>query len=218
MCQAHFKLKGSRFQQLLSHSVNYIIRGWVNNFLQCSCIYVSVGSTVVFASIASRGFLLITTVQVWSCSVSSFVPTLTLNMAAPLSVCTKEEQRSLIRFLWSEGISGAEIRRRLSAQYGNSVLPQRGVYQWIEIFKNVRTSVTHEGNGACVARCSAKNIFFSEGIKKLVQRWKKCTEKQGDYVEKWCYCKFYIFIEIKFVSVVRIITDSLTYIFYNIQT
>ena len=26
--------------------------------------------------------------------------------------------------------------------------------------------------------------FFSEGIKKLVQRWKKCIEKQGDYVEK----------------------------------
>ena len=53
--------------------------------------------------------------------------------------------------------------------------------------------------------------FFFEGIKKLVQRWKKCTEKQGDYVEKWCYCKFSIFIEIKFVSVARIIIDSLTY-------
>ena len=26
--------------------------------------------------------------------------------------------------------------------------------------------------------------FYSEGIKKLVQRWKKCTGKQGDYVEK----------------------------------
>ena len=54
--------------------------------------------------------------------------------------------------------------------------------------------------------------FFSDGIKKLVLRWKKCIEKQGDYVEKWCYYKFYIFIEIKFVSVVRIIVDSLTYI------
>ena len=29
-----------------------------------------------------------------------------------------------------------------------------------------------------------KTFFFSEGIKKLVQRWKKCIEKQGDYVEK----------------------------------
>ena len=29
-----------------------------------------------------------------------------------------------------------------------------------------------------------KTFFFSEGIKKLVQRGKKCIEKQGDYVEK----------------------------------
>ena len=57
-----------------------------------------------------------------------------------------------------------------------------------------------------------KTIFFSEGIKKLVERWKKCIEMQGDYVEKWCYCKFSIFIEIKFVSVVRLIIDSPTYI------
>ena len=81
-------------------------------------------------------------------------------MAGPLSVCTKEEQRSVIRLLWSEGVSGAEIHRRLSAQYGGSVLPQRGVYEWIEKLKNGCTIVTHEGSGACVARCSTKNIFF----------------------------------------------------------
>jgi len=34
-------------------------------------------------------------------------------MAAPLSVCTKEEQRGVTRFLWSEGVTGAEIHRRL---------------------------------------------------------------------------------------------------------
>ena len=55
--------------------------------------------------------------------------------------------------------------------------------------------------------------FYSEDIKKLVQRWKKCIEKHGDYVEKLYYYKFSIFIEIKFVSVVRIIIGSPTYIF-----
>ena len=54
--------------------------------------------------------------------------------------------------------------------------------------------------------------FFSDSIKKLVLRWKKCIEKQGDYVEKLYYHKLSIFIEIKFVSVVRIIVDSPTYI------
>ena len=62
------------------------VRGSVNNYLQCSCICVSVGSTVVFACLARRGFLLITTVQVSICSVSSFVATVTLTIAVPLSV------------------------------------------------------------------------------------------------------------------------------------
>jgi len=69
-------------------------------------------------------------------------------MASPLAVCTKEEQRAVIRFLWSEGVPGAEIHRRLSTQYGDSALPRRSVYEWIEEFKSSRRSVTHkEGAG-----------------------------------------------------------------------
>jgi hypothetical protein len=29
--------------------------------------------------------------------------------------------------------------------------------------------------------------FFVEGIRKLVDRWTKCIEKEGDYVEKRTY-------------------------------
>ena len=62
-------------------------------------------------------------------------------MSARLSVCTKEEQRSVIRFLWAEGVKGAEIYARLSTQYGDKALPRQSVYEWIEMFKNGRTSV-----------------------------------------------------------------------------
>ena len=65
-------------------------------------------------------------------------------MAAPLAVCTKEEQRAVIRFLWSEGVPEAEIHRKFSTQYGDSALPLRSVYEWIEKFKSGRTNVTHE--------------------------------------------------------------------------
>ena len=54
-------------------------------------------------------------------------------MATPLAVCTKEEQRAVIRFLWLEGMPGAEIHWRLSTQYGDSALPRRSVYEWIEL-------------------------------------------------------------------------------------
>ena len=43
-----------------------------------------------------------------------------------------------------------------------------------------------------------QNVFFPKGIKKLVQRWKKCIEKKGDYVEKLCYYQCSTFIEINF--------------------
>ena len=65
-------------------------------------------------------------------------------MAAPLAVCTKQEQRAVIRFLWLEGVPGAEIHRRLSTQYGDSAVPRRSVYEWIEKFKSGWTKVTHE--------------------------------------------------------------------------
>ena len=62
-------------------------------------------------------------------------------MSALLSVCTKEEQRSVIRFLWAESVEGAEIHARLCTQYGDNAFPRRSVYEWVEMFKNGRTSV-----------------------------------------------------------------------------
>ena len=62
-------------------------------------------------------------------------------MSVHLSVCTKEEERSVIRLLWAEGVKGAEIHARLCTQYGDNALPQRSIYEWIEMFKNGRTSV-----------------------------------------------------------------------------
>ena len=52
--------------------------------------------------------------------------------------------RGVIRFLWSEGVTGAEINRRLSAQYGDSALPQRSVYEWIERFQHGREQDVHQ--------------------------------------------------------------------------
>lgn len=59
-------------------------------------------------------------------------------MVTPLEVCTEGEQRAVIRVLWSEDVSEPAIHRELSAQYENSVLPQRSVYKWTEKFKNGR--------------------------------------------------------------------------------
>ena len=36
-----------------------------------------------------------------------------INLDGPLFTCTKKEQRAVIRFLWAEGIPGAEMHRRM---------------------------------------------------------------------------------------------------------
>jgi hypothetical protein len=53
-----------------------------------------------------------------------------VNMAVPLETCTKEEQRSVIRFLCSEGVKPTEIYRRMKFQCGDACLSQQQVYEW----------------------------------------------------------------------------------------
>ena len=74
-------------------------------------------------------------------------------------------------FLWSEGVPGAEIHRRLSAlKYalrGRRFTADEGVKKAV-----------HEWLAA------QPKTFFSEGIQKLLERWNNCIAKHGDYVEK----------------------------------
>ena len=45
-----------------------------------------------------------------------------IKMAASIGICTSEEQRSVIRFLRSEGLKPIEIHRRMKVQYGDAWL------------------------------------------------------------------------------------------------
>lgn len=45
---------------------------------------------------------------------------------------------------------------------------------------------------------SAENLFY-EGIKKIVYWW--------NVIEKWCYWKYYIFIDINLLVALQIIID-----------
>ena len=52
---------------------------------------------------------------------------ISIKMAAPLQICTREEQRSVIRFLRGEGVKPIEIHRRMKIQYGDECLSQQQV-------------------------------------------------------------------------------------------
>ena len=63
-------------------------------------------------------------------------------MAAPFATCTKEEQRSVIRFLSSEGVKPKEIHRRMKVQYGDACLSLQQLYELARKFMNDISSVT----------------------------------------------------------------------------
>jgi len=63
-------------------------------------------------------------------------------MTAPLANCTKEEQRSVIRFLRSEGVKAIEIHGRMEVQYGDACLSLQQVYEWSRNSLNGVSSVT----------------------------------------------------------------------------
>jgi hypothetical protein len=65
-------------------------------------------------------------------------------MAALLSDCTIEEQHTVVCFLRAKGVKSEEIHCWMLAQYGACTMHQRKIYEWIERFKEGRTSVTDE--------------------------------------------------------------------------
>ena len=67
------------------------------------------------------------------------------NVDPPLQDCTIEEQCGVVQFLWTEGVKPVEIHCCMLAQYGQSTMSHRKVYERVERFKSGRTRVTDEG-------------------------------------------------------------------------
>jgi len=63
-------------------------------------------------------------------------------MAALLATCTKDEQRSVIRFLSTEVVKPIEIHRRMIVQCGDACLSLQQMYEWTRRFMNGISSVT----------------------------------------------------------------------------
>jgi len=77
----------------------------------------------------------------------------------------------------AEGLKPVEIHRRMLAQYGQSTMSQRKVYEWVERFKLGRTHVTDEGRSVRPSRHTSSQEqpkrFFSSEIQELAERYKK---------------------------------------------
>ena len=105
-------------------------------------------------------------------------------MAAPLSTCTKIEQRGVVRFSWAKNMEAKDIHKEMLPMYGEHCLSRH----WVQKFSEGRTSI--EDKHPAVERAvrawfqQQPKEFFAAGFQGLVKRWDKCLNLYGDYVEK----------------------------------
>jgi hypothetical protein len=88
-------------------------------------------------------------------------------MEAPLTICTKEVMRGVIRFLFAEDFKPVEIIRGMQAQYVDSCLLRSEIYEWIDHLKKGRTSVCDEERSGRPSTSRTENNI--QTIERMVQ-------------------------------------------------
>ena len=56
------------------------------------------------------------------------------------------------------------------------------VRRWVKHFKAGKTEAIQKAGRQCLR--IAGTVFYRRGILKLPERWEKCVQRSGDYVEK----------------------------------
>ena len=91
-------------------------------------------------------------------------------------------QRAVIEFLVKEEISAAEIHQRLQRTCESVCIGASSVRRWVKHFKDGKTEAIQKAVPQCLRMAGTE--FYRRGIFKLPERWEKCVQRSGDYVEK----------------------------------
>lgn len=106
-------------------------------------------------------------------------------MDAPLCVYPKDEQRAVVRYLWSESVSDSDIHGRLLTHYGDSALLRKSIYACREKFKSAGKSVTYEeGTGHPSNSTTDENIQPARKrvrVNRRYHRWVNMFPDESDH-------------------------------------
>ena len=91
-------------------------------------------------------------------------------------------QRAVIEFLVKEEIPAAEIHQRLQRAYGSVCMGASSVRRWVKQFKDGKMEKIQKAVRQCLQMAGTE--FYHRGIFKLPERWEKCVQRSGNYVEK----------------------------------
>jgi hypothetical protein len=65
-------------------------------------------------------------------------------MATMVEVCTIEEQRYVLRFLWAKALNAKYIHKEIFPVYGGKCLSRKAVHNWIEKYSQGRSKVADD--------------------------------------------------------------------------
>ena len=91
-------------------------------------------------------------------------------------------QRAVIECLVKEEIPAAQIHQRLQRAYGSVCMGASSVRRLVKHFKDGKTEAIQKAVRQCLRMAGTE--FYGRRIFKLPERWEKCVQRSGDYVEK----------------------------------
>jgi hypothetical protein len=105
-------------------------------------------------------------------------------VATTLEECTPEEQRPVLRFLWSKRLSAKDIHKEVFSVYCGKCLSVQAVHEWAEKRgKRFADDKEVETDMRKWLRQQSKRLNAA-GFDALVKRRDKCINVGGGYVDK----------------------------------
>jgi hypothetical protein len=86
--------------------------------------------------------------------------------------------------LWKRVLHAKDIHREMFSVYGGKCLSRKVVHNWVKkFFQRLSKFADDARPGAEVSETTVKN-FYAVGFDAMVNRWDKCINVGGGYVEK----------------------------------
>jgi hypothetical protein len=117
-----------------------------------------------------------------------------------LEECNTEEQRSVLRILWTARYNAKDTHIEILPVYGGNCLPHEEVHNWIEKFSQGRSKVADDARpDAEVAETTVKRLLccvfrrIGKAMGQMFQCWLRiCREKKMFFLTRFKYHMFYV--------------------------
>jgi hypothetical protein len=86
--------------------------------------------------------------------------------------------------LWAKGLDAEDIHKEIFPFYGGKCLSRKAIHNQVDKFSQGRSKVADDETEVRKWLRQQPKDFYAAGFDALVERWDKCIDVGGGYVEK----------------------------------